>query len=168
MNVTIDVPSDSLNFNRDRGNHSDVNVLGTAYKQDDTAGARFRDTLELDLTNEEWRQFTKRPYHNQNHFAAAPGRYRVVVVFSAGGRHFGQFETPIQIVPYLWKTITLGGLVLSTNFQKLDQGSNLLDALLVEDRTPRSRMAYKLRQPRNINSRIQTMWCCTRNCTSHY
>ena len=168
MNVTIDVPSDSLNFNRDRGNHSDVNVLGIAYKQDDTAGARFRDTLELDLTNEEWRQFTKQPYHYQNHFAAAPGRYRVVVVFSAGGRHFGQFETPIQIVPYLWKTITLGGLVLSTNFQKLDQGSNLLDALLVEDRTPRSRMAYKLRQPRNINSRIQTMWCCTRNCTSHY
>jgi len=59
----IDVPSDSLNFNKDKGNyHSDVNLLGIAYKQDGTVGARFSDTLELDLTNEEWRQFTKQPY----------------------------------------------------------------------------------------------------------
>jgi hypothetical protein len=65
------------------------------------------------------------------------GSYRVVVVFSAGGKHFGKFETPIQIVLYLGKTITLGGVVLSTNFQKLDQGSNPLDAMLAEDRTPR-------------------------------
>jgi len=132
VSVTIDVPSDSLNSNKDRGNyHSDVNVLGIAYKQDDTVGARFSDTLELDLTNEEWRQFTKQFYHYQNQFAVALGRYRVVVVFSAGRKHFGKFETPIQIVPHLGKTITLGGVVLSINFQKLDHGSNPLDAMLV-------------------------------------
>jgi hypothetical protein len=51
VNVTIDVPSDSLNSNKDRGNyHSAVNVLGIACKQDDTVGARFSDTRELDLT----------------------------------------------------------------------------------------------------------------------
>jgi hypothetical protein len=135
--VTIDVPSDSLNFNKDKGNyHSDVNVLGIAYKPDGSVGARFSDTLELDLTNEEWRQFTKQPYHYQNQFDVAPGSYKLTVVFSAGGEHFGKFETPIQIVPYLGKTITLGGVVLSTDFQKLDQGSNPLDAMLAEDRTP--------------------------------
>ena len=57
-------------------------------------------------------------------------------MFSAGGKHFGKFETPIQIVPYLGETITLGGVVLSTNFEQLDQGSNPLDAMLAEDRTP--------------------------------
>ncbi len=137
VNVAIDVPSNSLNFNKDKSNyHSDVNVLGIAYKPDGSVGARFSDTLELDLTNEEWRQFTKHPYHYQNQFDVAPGTYKLAVVFSAGGEHFGKFETPIQIVPYLRKTITLGGVVLSTDFQKLDQNSNQLDAMLVEDRTP--------------------------------
>ena len=65
----------------------------------------------------------------------APGTYKLTVVFSAG-KHFGKFETPIQIVPYLGKTITLGGVVLSTVVQKLDQNSNQLGAMLVEDRTP--------------------------------
>ena len=137
VNVAIDVPSNSLNFNKDRGNyHSDVNVLGIAYKPDGTVGARFSDTVELDLTNEEWRQFTKHSYHYQNQFDVAPGNYKLTVVFSAGGEHFGKFEAPIQIAPYLGKTITLGGVVLSTDFQNLDQNSNQLDAMLVEDRTP--------------------------------
>ena len=137
VNVTIDVPSDSLNFNRDKGNyHSDVNVLGIAYKPDGGVGARFSDTLVLDLTREEWKEFTKQPFHYQNQFDVAPGTYKITVVFSAGGEHFGKFETPIQIDPYLGKTITLGGVVLSTDFQKLDQNSNQLDAMLVEDRTP--------------------------------
>ena len=137
VNVAIDVPSNSLNFNKDRGTyHSDVNVLGIAYKPDGTVGARFSDTVELDLTNEEWKHFTKQPYHYQNQFDVAPGTYKLTVVFSAGGEHFGKFEAPIQIAPYLGKTITLGGVVLSTDFQKLDQDSNQLDAMLVEDRTP--------------------------------
>jgi hypothetical protein len=96
VNVTIDVPTDSLNSNKDRGNYlSDVNVLGIAYKQDDTVGARFSDMLELDLTNEEWRQFTKQPYHYQNQFAVGPwplpGGRRV----QRRRKHFGKFETPI-------------------------------------------------------------------------
>jgi len=48
----------------------------------------------------------------------------------------GRFEPPIQIAPYLGKTFTLNGVVLSTNLRKLDQGSSPLDAMLVEDRTP--------------------------------
>ena len=72
MNVAIDVPNDSLNFNKDSGNyHSDVNVLCITYKQDDTVGARFCNTLEPDLTKEEWRQFTKQPYRYQNQFDVA-------------------------------------------------------------------------------------------------
>ena len=54
VNVAIDVPNDSLNFNKDGGNyHSDVNVLCITYKQDDTVGTLFCNTLEPDLTKEE-------------------------------------------------------------------------------------------------------------------
>ena len=137
VNVTIDVPSDSLNFSKDKGDyHSDVNVLGIAYKQDGTVAARFSDTLELNLQKDEWKAFTKQPYHYQNQFDLAPGGYKLTVVFSAGGDHFGKFETPIQIAPYLGNTLTLGGVVLSTDFQKLNADSSQLDAMLLEDRTP--------------------------------
>ncbi|MGB9470989.1 MAG: VWA domain-containing protein [Candidatus Acidiferrum sp.] len=137
VNMAIDVPSDSLNFSKDKGDyHSDVNVLGIAYKQDGTVAARFSDTLEFNLQKDEWKVFTKQPYHYQNQFDLAPGSYKLAVVFSTGGDHFGKFETPIQIAPYLGNTLTLGGVVLSTDFQKLNQDSSQLDAMLLEDRTP--------------------------------
>ncbi len=137
VNVTIDVPSDSLNFSKDKGDyHSDVNVLGIAHKLDGTVAARFSDTLELNLQKDEWKALTKQPYHYQNQFDLAPGSYKLTVVFSAGGDHFGRFETPIEIAPYLGNTLTLGGVVLSTDFQKLNQDSSQLDAMLLEDRVP--------------------------------
>jgi VWFA-related protein len=137
VNLAMDVPSDALNFNKDKGKyHSNVNVLGIAYKPDGTVGARFSDTLDLNLEKDEWKEFNKQPYHYENQFDAAPGSYRLTVVFSAGGEHFGKFETPIQIAPYDGKKLTLGGIVLSTQIQRLDQISTQVDATLVEDRTP--------------------------------
>ena len=106
------------------------------YRPDGTIGARFSDTLDLDLEKDEWKEFTKQPYHYQNQFDAAPGTYKLTIVFTAGGEHFGKFETPLKIDPYDGKKITLGGVVLSTNLQRLDQISTQVDATLVEDRTP--------------------------------
>lgn len=137
VNLAMDIPGDSLNFAKEKGKyHSNVNVLGIAYKPDGTVGARFSDTLDLDLEKDEWKEFTKQPYHYQNQFDAAPGTYKLTVVFSAGSEKFGKFETPVKIAPYDGKQLTLGGIVLSTNVQRIDQISTQMDAVLVEDRTP--------------------------------
>jgi VWFA-related protein len=137
VNLSMEVPSESLNFNKDKGKyHYNVNVLGIAYKPDGTVGARFSDTLDLNFDKDEYKEFTKQPYHYENQFDAAPGSYKLTVVFSAGGEHFGKFETPIQIAPYDGKKLTLGGIALSTEVQKLDQISSQIDAAMVEDRTP--------------------------------
>jgi len=126
-----------LNFSKDKGKyHSNVNVLGIAYKPDGTVGARFSDTLDLNLEKDEWKEFTKRPYHYENQFDAAPGTYKLTVVFSAGGDHYGKFETPIQIAAYDGKKLTLGSIALATEIQRLDQISTQIDAAMVEDRTP--------------------------------
>ena len=137
VSLAMDVPSDALNFNKDKGKyHSNVNVLGIAYKPDGTVGARFSDTLDLNLEKDEWKEFSKQPYHYENQFDAAPGSYKLTVVFSAGGEHFGKFETPFVIAPYDGKKLTLGSIALSTEVQRLDQISSQMDAALVEDRTP--------------------------------
>jgi VWFA-related protein len=137
VNVALDLPGDSLVFNKEKGKyHSNVNVLGIAYRADGTIGARFSDTLDLDLEKDEMKEFAKQPYHYQNQFDAAPGTYKLTIVFSAGSDHFGKFETPLKIDPYDGKKITLGGVVLSNNLQRVDQISSQMDANLVEDRTP--------------------------------
>jgi hypothetical protein len=126
-----------LAFNKDKGKyHSNVNVLGIAYKPDGSVGARFSDTLDLEMDKDQAKDFAKHPYHYENQFDAAPGTYKLTVVLSGGGESFGKFETPLVIEPYDGKKFTLGGVVLSNNFQRVDQISSDVDATLMEDHTP--------------------------------
>jgi VWFA-related protein len=137
VNLAMEIPGDSLIFSKDRGKyHANVNVLGIAYNPDGSVGARFNDTLNLDLEKDEWKEFTKLPYHYQNQFDAAPGAYKLSVVLSSGGDNFAKFETPLKIDAYDGKKFTLGGVVLSKTVQSVDQIPTDVDATLLEDRTP--------------------------------
>ncbi|HET6932030.1 MAG TPA: VWA domain-containing protein [Candidatus Acidoferrum sp.] len=137
VNLAMEIPGESLVFNKDKGKyHANVNVLGIAYNPDGTVGARFNDTLNLDLEKDEWKEFTKQPYHYQNQFDAAPGAYKLSVVLSSGGDNFAKFETPLKIDAYDGKKFTLGGVVLSKTIQPVDQIPADVDATLLEDRTP--------------------------------
>jgi hypothetical protein len=137
VNVAMEIPSDTLKFNKDKGKyHSDLNILGIAYRPDGSIGAKFSDTVNLDLEKDDWKEFTKVPYNYQNQFDAAPGTYKLTVVLSAGGDSFGKFETPLQIDAYDGKKFSLGGVALSNSTQRLGNGSTSLDASLLEDRTP--------------------------------
>ena len=137
VNLVMEIPGDSVVFNKDKGKyHANVNVLGVAYKSDGSVGARFSDTLNFDLEKDDWKAFTKQPYRYQNQFDAAPGSYKLAVVLSSGGEGFAKFESPLQIDGYDGKKFTLGGVVLSTNLQKVDEIPTEVDATLLEDRTP--------------------------------
>ena len=137
VNLAMEIPGDSLIFNKDKGKyHANVNVLGIAYNPDGSVGARFNDTLKLDLEKDEWKEFTKQPYHYQNQFDAAPGAYKLSVVLSSGGDNFAKFEKPLKIDAYDGKKFTLGGVVLSKTVQPVDQIPADMDATLLEDHTP--------------------------------
>jgi hypothetical protein len=137
VNLSMEVPSDSVSFNKEKGKyHANVNILGIAYREDGTVGARFNDTLNLDMEKDEWKDFTKQPYVYQNQFDAGPGNYKLTVVFSAGGENFGKFETPLRLDSYDGKKIALGGVVLSNSLQPVDEIPSEVDSVLMEDRTP--------------------------------
>src|SRR6266481_4255736 len=137
VNLAMEIPGDSVVFNKEKGKyHANVNVLGIAYNPDGSVGARFNDTLNLDLEKDEWKEFTKQPYRYQNQFDAAPGAYKLSVVLSSGGDNFAKFETPLKIDAYDGKKFTLGGVVLSKTIQPVDQIPTDVDATLLEDRTP--------------------------------
>jgi hypothetical protein len=137
VNLSMEIPGDALALNKEKGKYrSNLNVLGIAYKPDGTVGARFSDTLNLEMEKDEAKDFAKHPYHYENQFDAVPGTYKLTVVLTGGGESFGKFEKPLVIEPFDGKSFALGGVVLSTNFQRVDQISANVDSTLLEDHTP--------------------------------
>ena len=137
VNLAMEIPSDSFQFNKEKGKyHASLNVLGIAYKPDGAVGAKFSDTVNLDLEKDEWKEFTKSAYHYENQFDTASGNYKLTVVLSAGGDAFGRFETPLSIDAYDGKHFSLGGLALTNSAQRVNDIPESLDAVLLEDRTP--------------------------------
>ena len=137
VNLSMEIPGDALVFSKDKGKyHANVNVLGIAYKPDGSVGAKFSDTLSLELEKDDWKDFTKRPYKYENQFDAAAGNYKLAVVLSSGGEGFAKMEAPLQIDPYTGDRFTLGGVVLSNSIQRVDEIPTDVDATLLEDRKP--------------------------------
>ena len=137
VNLAMELPPEAIQFNKDKGKyHANVNVLGIAYRPDGTIGARFSDTVNMDLEKDDWKDFSKTPYHYENQFDAAPGTYKLTVVLSAGGDTFGKFEKPLAIDEYDGTHFSLSGLVLTSSVQKLTDIPTGLDSALLEDRAP--------------------------------
>jgi VWFA-related protein len=137
VNLAMEIPADAVHFNKEKGKYNaNLNVLGIAYRADGSVGARFSDTVNLNLEKDEWKQFSQNPYRYQNQFDATPGTYKLTVVLSAGGDAFGKFETPLQIDSYDGKQFSLGGVVLTNSAQRLGDIPTSLDSALLEDRTP--------------------------------
>jgi VWFA-related protein len=137
VNLSLDVPGDSLNFEKEKGQfHSEVNVLGIAYREDGSVGARFSDVAKLDLDKEQKKEFSKGPFNYQNTFDLAPGKYNLKVVLSAGGQTYGKYEMPLAIESYNGKQFELSGVALSDKMQPVGQAAAGLDAALLEGKTP--------------------------------
>src|ERR1700730_12217554 len=137
VNLAMEIPADAVHFNKEKGKYNaNLNVLGIAYRADGSVGARFSDTVNLNLDKDEWKQFTQNPYRYENQFDATPGTYKLTVVLSAGGDAFGKFETPLQIDAYDGKHFSLGGVALTDSVQRLGDIPTSLDSALLEDRTP--------------------------------
>ena len=114
-----------------------MDVLGIATSADGTVGARFSDTLKLDFDDQRQVDALKvKPLHYENQFDIAAGKYTLKVVFSAGGESFGKVETPLTIDPYDSSQFTVSGIALSKYLRKVADTGGMLDAAMLEDRTP--------------------------------
>jgi len=126
-------------FDKDKGKyHSRLSVLGIAYREDGSVGAKFSDQVKLDLEKDEWKDFTKTAYNYQNQFDAVPGHYKMTVVLSAGNDAYGKSSWPLDIDAYDGKEFALGGIAMSNNAQRVEElATNAdFDSVLLEDRTP--------------------------------
>jgi VWFA-related protein len=138
VDVAIEIPSESLKFEKVKGKlHSELNVLGIAYKPDGAIAARFSDTVKLDLDGQkELAAFKEKPLHYENQFDVASGQYNFKVVFSSGGESFGKLEQPLVVDPNDGTQFGLSALALSKEVHRVSELETALDAELLEGRSP--------------------------------
>jgi VWFA-related protein len=138
VNLAIGIPANAVKFEKVKGKqHSAVNVLGIAYKPDGTIAARFSDTVDFDFDGKkEVEEFQKQPFHYENQFDVASGEYSLKVVFSSGNESFGKLQLPLLIDPYDGKQLSMSGVALSNEMQRVADLSTGLDSQLLGDRTP--------------------------------
>lgn len=138
VNVAIEIPGDAVKYEKAKGKfHSEVNLLGIAYKPDGTVAARFSDAVKLQSgSKKEVESASEQPVHYESQFDVASGTYNLKVVFVSGGESFGKLEMPLVIEPFDSKHFKLSGLALSKNFFKVSESGQSLDSVLLQDRTP--------------------------------
>ena len=138
VHLALEIPSAALKFQKVKGKqHAAINILGIAYKPDESIAARFSDTMNLDFDGKkEVEEFQKQPYRYENQFAVACGEYKLKVVFSSGNETFGKLETPLSIDPYRGQEFSISGVALSNDLRRASDISTGLDSQLLEDRTP--------------------------------
>ena len=143
--VAMEIPTATLKFEKVKGKqHSTVNVLGIAYKQDGTVAARFSDAVKLDFESQkEVQAFKDKPMHYENQFDIGAGSYNLKVVFDSGTADFGKMTTPLLINAYDGKDFAVSAAAFSQQFGKTGETDTSLDALLLEGRAPLVAGAYQ-------------------------
>ncbi len=118
VNLALSVPGSSIDFEKQKGGfHSDVNVLGIAYRENGSVAARFSDTVKLDYQKKELKDFAKSSFDYQNTFNIAPGSYTLKLVLSAGGEKFGKYVVPLVVEPFTGDDLSLGGPALGDKYR---------------------------------------------------
>ena len=137
VNIALDVPAEQLDFGKEKGDfHSEVKILGIAYREDGSVAARFSDNRKIDLDKKEMKEFTKGSFNYANTFEIAPGKYNLKVVLASGDQGFGKYELPLVIDPYDGQHFQLSSVALTNNTRPVSQMGEGLDTALLEDRTP--------------------------------
>lgn len=138
VDVAMDIPANSIKFEKVKGKqHATLNILGIAYKQDNSVAARFSDGVNLDFENKkEVEEFGKQPFHYENQFEIASGQYKLKVVFSSGAEAFGKIETALNVDAYNGKQFGMSSMALSKEVRRAADMGTSLDAALMEDHTP--------------------------------
>jgi VWFA-related protein len=138
VNLAMDIPASSFKFEKVKGKqHATLNILGIAYKADNSVAARFSDAVDVDLDGKkEMEEFSKQAFHYENQFDVASGQYNLKVAFNSGGDAFGKIETSLTVDPYDGTRFSLSAMALSKDLHRAADMATGLDAALMEDHTP--------------------------------
>ena len=107
--------------------------------------ARFSDTTNIDFDGKkEVEEFQRQPFHYENQFGIASGKYKLRVAFSSGNASFGELELPLSIDPYRGEEFSISAVALSNNIRPAAAMATDLDSQMLEDRTPLMAQGFRV------------------------
>ena len=131
VDIALVVPGSSIGFEKQKGEfHSEVQVLGIAYRGNGAVGARFSDTVKLDFDKNRMKDLTNRSFTYQNTFRIAPGMYTLKLALSSGEK-FAKYESPYYIQPFDGAQLGLAGPALGEHFGPLSKLAANIDTTLM-------------------------------------
>lgn len=134
VNVALQIPADTLNFEKDGKNFKcNVTLVGAAYRSDGSVAARFSDSRPLSFEKKELKEYTKGPFSYHTGFDIAPGDYKLKVLVNTGSSGFAKQEIPLSVKPYNGNQFSISGVVLSNQFQSVNNAAVSLDEALLQD-----------------------------------
>ncbi|MBZ5554730.1 MAG: VWA domain-containing protein [Acidobacteriia bacterium] len=136
--VSVRLPISKLRMKKDKGLRSDaIDILGVALREDGTKAARFSDTMNLRMENDQWKKLPENATVTfPNYFRLPPGKYRLKVAVHDEGDLVGTVEQPVEIPPYAGGQFTTSSLVLSSEVRPLSGLISSLESELLDDKNP--------------------------------
>ena len=136
VSLAIEIPPGAVMLAKEKGKfQGSINILGLAYKPDGTVGARFSDTVPLQVeSKKDVDAFNKNPLRYSHQFEVAPGNYDLRVALTFGEDHFAKLQVPLVIAPYDGKQFAISAVALSKDVRPA--AADAAEASLFEDRVP--------------------------------
>ncbi len=137
VNLALSVPGSAIEFDKRKGVfHSEIKVLGIAYRDNGSIAARFSDTVKLEYVKKEAKDLAEQAFDYRNTMDIAPGSYTLKLALSSGGEKFARYEVPFYVQPFNGTRLSLAGPALGKKFVPVSALGANMDAALLEDRAP--------------------------------
>jgi VWFA-related protein len=134
VDLGLRMPGSAIVFVKKKGEfHSEVHILGIAYRSNGSTAVRFSDTVKLDYDKLKVKEFAENSFTYASSFKIAPGSYTLKLAISSGDK-FAKYETPFYVQPFHVDRLSLAGPVLGEKYFPLNKLTANMESSLNEDR----------------------------------
>lgn len=125
VHLALDVMPAGMKFEKSKtGFHGQIDIVGTTLRGDGGTAARFADTVDIDLADQQQVDtFVKTPWHYEHPFTAAAGTYNFQLAVGAGPNAVAKVEAPLTIEPWNSSSFGASALALSTVLHPVDESA---------------------------------------------
>jgi hypothetical protein len=113
----------------------DLNVMGAAYAENDSVAARFSETVPVTIDKEKDQNLPKSQVYS-NYFKLRPGKYRLKLAVSDGGKNLGSMQQQLEIPALSENGIAGSSLVVAEHLSQLPALIQNLQTKLLDDSDP--------------------------------
>lgn len=138
VHLAMDIDPASIKFKSEKGKlHAKLTFAGAALLPDNSVAARINDAVTLQFDSQQQVDtFLKIPYHYENQFQMAPGKYRFTMAFSSDNGALGKLESPLDIPAWDGNSLGFSAPALSNTAHRAQDLTDSLDSSLLEGARP--------------------------------